>query len=73
MKFEGEDVDGGFDVVIRQYRGDISVPLILDETVTLTITGKVTQVAHEIQKKTGVMTRTHIVHVQDAEVDSGKT
>ena len=65
MRFEGEDVDGGFDIVIRQYRGDIGVPLILDEVVTLTISAKVTSVSHEIQKKNGTMTRTHIVHVQE--------
>lgn len=65
VKFEGDIVDGGFDIVIRQFRGDIDVPLILDETVELTIRAKVTSVSHDINKKNGTMTRTHIVHVSE--------
>lgn len=65
MKFEGEDIDGGYDVVIRQFRGDIMKPLALDEVVELRIMAKVTSVAHEINRKNGTMTRTHIVHVQE--------
>jgi len=65
MKFEGEIVDGGYDIVIRQFRGDLDIPLALDETVTLTITAKVTSVSHEINKRNGTMTRTHIVHVNE--------
>ena len=67
MKFEGDDVDGGLDIVIRQYRGDINIPLTLDEDVELSVIGKVTGVSHEINKRTGVLTRTHIVHVTEVE------
>lgn len=65
MKFEGESIDGGYDVVIRQFRGDISEPLALDELVELRVLAKVTSVAHEVSRKNGTMTRTHIVHVQE--------
>jgi len=65
MKFEGEEIDGGYDVVIRQFRGDISKPLALDEMVDITIRAKVSSVAHEVNKRNGTMTRTHIVHVQE--------
>jgi len=64
-RFEGEDVDGGFDIVIRQFRGDIDVPLTLDEDVTLKVVARVTQVAHEVIKKNATVTRTHIVHVKE--------
>jgi hypothetical protein len=67
MKFEGDEVDGGNDILMRQFRGDISIPLTLDEEVTLTVTGMVTSVAHEVNKKNGTMTRTHIVHVNEVE------
>ena len=33
MKFEGQEVDGGHEILIRQYRGDIEIPLDLDELV----------------------------------------
>jgi hypothetical protein len=65
MKFEGEEIDGGYDVVIRQFRGDITQPLALDEVVELRVLAKVTSVAHEVNRKNGTMTRTHIVHVQE--------
>jgi len=65
MKFEGEEIDGGYDIVIRQFRGDISKPLALDEVVEIKVLAKVASVAHEISKRNGTMTRTHIVHVQE--------
>ncbi len=69
-RFEGEDVDGGFDILIRQFRGDIEVPLALEEVVDLKVTAKVMEVTHQLSKKTGIITRTHIVHVIDVEVET---
>lgn len=65
MKFEGEQVDGGNQIVIRQFRGDIDIPLTLDEVVQLEIFCKVTQVSHEVNQRNGQITRTHIVHVKE--------
>ncbi len=65
MKFEGEVVDGGNAIVIRQYKGNIEVPLTLDETVELTIFAKVTEVAHQVSQKNGTVTRSHVVHVKE--------
>ncbi len=67
-RFEGEDVDGGFDILIRQFRGDIEVPLALEEIVDLKVTAKVMEVTHQLNKKTGTITRTHVVHVIEVEV-----
>lgn len=65
MKFEGEIVDGGNAIVIRQYKGDIEIPLTLDEVVELTIHAQVTEVAHQVNRKNGTVTRNHIVHVKE--------
>ena len=64
-KFEGEIVDGGYAIVIRQFKGDIEKPLTLDETVELTIHAKVSEVAHQVDRRTGTVTRNHIVHVKE--------
>ena len=64
-KFEGEVVDGGNAIVIRQYKGDIEIPLTLDETVELTIYAKVTEVAHQVDQRNCTVTRNHIVHVKE--------
>ena len=65
MKFEGEVVDGGNTIVIRQFRGDIDVPLALDEVVELTVVCRVSEVAHTVSQKNGLVTRTHNVHVKE--------
>jgi hypothetical protein len=65
--FEGEVVDGGYEILIRQYKGQIDKPLTLDETFELNVHVKVMSVAHEVQKKNGTMARVHIVHVQEVE------
>jgi predicted membrane protein len=65
MKFEGEVVDGGNTIVIRQFRGDIDVPLALDEVVELNVVCRVSEVAHTVSQKSGLVTRTHIVHVKE--------
>lgn len=67
MKFEGETIDGGYEIVIRQYKGHIDKPLTLDEVVDLNVQVKVMSVAHEIAKRNGIMSRVHIVHVQEVE------
>lgn len=67
MKFEGDEIDGGHDIVIRQFRGDIDKPLTLDEVVELTVYAKVTSVSHDVNRRNGQMTRTHIVHVTEVD------
>lgn len=68
MRFEGEDIDGGLDIVLRQFRGDIDVPLALDETVTLTVQAQVVGVSHEIHRASGTLSRTHVVRVKEVTV-----
>ncbi len=64
LKFEGEVVDGGNSIVVRQYKGDIEIPLGLDEMVEITLYAKVGEVSHQVTNK-GTVTRTHIVHVKE--------
>jgi hypothetical protein len=64
-RFEGEEIDGGYEIVIRQFKGHIDKPLALDEVVELNVQVKVMSVAHEVAKRNGVMSRVHIVHVQE--------
>lgn len=65
VRFEGEVVDGGNQIVIRQFKGDIDIPLLLDETVQLVFTAKVTEVSHQVNQRNGTVSRTHVVHVQE--------
>ena len=67
MKFEGEEVDG-FEVILRQFKGDIDLPLTNDETVELVITAKVTGVNHRIDQRNGMLFRCHEMKVYHAEV-----
>lgn len=69
MKFEGEEVDGGSEVVIRQFRGDIEVPLVVDEIVQMKVIAKVAEVTHKVNERTGQLTRSHIMKVQEVEVE----
>ncbi len=67
MKFEGEVVDGGNTIVIRQFRGDIDMPLTLDEIVELTVVVQVTEVSHQVNRRNGTISRTHVVHVKEVD------
>jgi hypothetical protein len=67
-RFEGEDIDGGYEILIRQYKGPIDKPLTLDEIFELNVHVKVMSVAHEVNKRSGVMSRVHIVHVVEVDV-----
>ena len=67
MRFEGEEVSGT-SVIIRQFKGDIEVPLTVDELVELRVIAKVSEVSHVVNPKTGELSRVHIIHVQEVEV-----
>ncbi len=66
--FEGEEVTGGSQVTIRQHKGDIEIPLTVDELVELRVTAKVSEVNHVVNQKTGLLTRVHVLQVQEVEV-----
>ncbi len=68
MRFEGEEVTGGSLVTIRQHKGDIEVPLTVDETVELKVVAKVSEVNHVVNQKTGRLSRVHILQIQEVEV-----
>lgn len=68
MKFEGEEVTGGSAVTIRQFKGDIELPLAVDETVELRVLAEVSEVSHVTNKRNGLLTRVHILHVKEIEV-----
>lgn len=67
MRFEGEEVAGS-SVTIRQYKGDIDVPLTVDELVEFRVVARVSEVSHAVNQKTGQLTRVHIIQVQEVEV-----
>lgn len=68
MKFEGEEVLGGPKVSVRQFKGDIDIPLTVDEMVELRVVAKVTEVNHVVDGKTGLLSRVHVLRVQEVEV-----
>lgn len=68
MKFEGEEVTGGSQVTIRQHKGNIEIPLTVDEMVELRVIAKVSEVNHVVNQKTGLLTRVHVLQVQEVEV-----
>lgn len=68
MRFEGEEVNGGSLVTIRQFKGDIEVPLTVEEVVELKIVARVSEVSHAVNTKTGQLSRVHILYVQEVEV-----
>jgi len=68
MRFEGEEVLGGPKVSVRQFKGDIDVPLTVDEMVELKVVAKVTEVNHVVDGKTGLLSRVHVLRVQEVEV-----
>ncbi len=67
MRFEGEEIAGS-SVTIRQFKGDIEVPLAVDEVVELKVMAKVSEVSFAVNQKTGQLTRVHHVQVQEVEV-----
>lgn len=68
MKFEGEEVTGGSQVTLRQHKGDFEIPLTVDEVVELRVIAKVSEVNHVVNQKTGLLTRVHVLQVQEVEV-----
>jgi hypothetical protein len=68
VNFEGETVTGGSQVTIRQHKGDIEIPLTVDELVELRVVAKVSEVNHVVNQKTGLLTRVHVLQVQEVEV-----
>ena len=67
LKFEEEEIEGMM-INIRQFKGEIEVPMALDEVVTLTVTARVTNVSHEVNQRNHRLYRTHVLHVQDVSV-----
>ena len=67
MKFEGEEVDA-LKVTMRQFKGDLDVPLAADEVVELKVLVKVTEVNHGVNQKDHKFYRTHVLKVQEVEV-----
>lgn len=63
MRFEGEDI-GAFGLVLRQWKGDLDIPLTMDEEVTLMVTARVTSVAHTVDRN-GLLQRVHELRVND--------
>lgn len=64
MHFEGEQVDG-YQVVMRQFRGDIELPLTVDEIVELRVRVRVKQVGYEVNERNGQMHRVHTLKVEE--------
>lgn len=67
MKFEGEEVDA-FRVQVRQFKGDVTAPLAVDETVILTVVAKVTSVEHNIDQKSHLFFRNHVLKIEEVSV-----
>lgn len=68
MKFEGDEIDG-YKITLRQFKGDLDVPLTADEYVTLTVVAQVSEVSHRVDRKSGLFFRDHIVHVKEVHVE----
>ena len=67
MKFEGEEVDG-YKVTLRQFKGDLDVPLAAHEVVELKVLARVTEVNHGVNQRDHKLYRTHVLKVQEVEV-----
>lgn len=67
-RFEGEDVDG-YELMFRQYRGPVEMPLATDEIVHLKVTARVTDVGHKRNQRNGLFIRHHELKVIEVEVD----
>ena len=67
MKFEGEEVDGS-KVTLRQFKGDLDVPLAADEVVEVKVVARVTEVNHGVNQKDHKFYRTHVLKVLEVKV-----
>ena len=70
-KFEGEPVDG-YELMFRQYRGAIDIPLAHGEIVHLKVTAKVKSVDHRENERTGLFRRHHEVSIVDMVLEEDK-
>lgn len=66
-EFEGEAVDG-YELMFRQYRGSLDMPLISHEIVHLKVTAQVIDVGHKTAARNGLFIRHHELKVIEVEV-----
>ena len=66
-KFEGNEVDG-YELMFRQYRGPIDIPLTSDEIVHLKVVARVKDVGHKTNERNGRFIRHHELKVIDVEI-----
>lgn len=66
--FEGQEVDG-YQIMARQYRGEVEIPLMLEEIVHLKMVAKVTHVDHKVNQRNGLLIRDHELKVLDISMD----
>jgi hypothetical protein len=66
-RFEGQVVDG-YEMMFRQYRGPIDIPLTSEEIVHLKVTARVKDVGHKTNERNGLFIRHHELKVLDVEV-----
>ncbi len=67
-KFEGDQVDG-YELMFRQYRGAIDLPLASNEIVHLKVTARVKDVGHKTSERNGLFIRHHELKVLEVEVE----
>lgn len=67
ITFEGDEIEA-FAATIRQHKGAIDRPLLLDEFVQLKVIVRVAKVDHGVNQRNGVLERDHILKVMDIEV-----
>lgn len=66
-QFEGEIVDG-YEVMFRQYRGAIDIPLASNEIVHLKVVAQVKDIGHKTNQRNGLFVRHHELKVIDVEI-----
>ena len=67
-KFEGDTVDG-YELMMRQFRGAIDLPLASNEIVHLKVTCRVKDVGHKVNERDGLFIRHHELKVLEVEVE----
>jgi hypothetical protein len=67
VTFEGDEIEA-FSVTVRQHKGEIAGPLLLEEFVHLKVVVRVDDVNHRVNQRTGVLERQHILKIIDLEV-----
>lgn len=67
--FEGQEVDG-YQIMFRQFRGEVDIPLGLGEVVHLKLIAKVTHVDHKENQRNGLLIRDHEVKVLEVSIDN---